>query len=94
MDPHTWIPRPPRYSEVPTPSAPLKHASRLRLDPQGSMRPPSTVEPRRSATRRCTSRQRPPPLDQAGGSAWQHQQQPDPYQDGGSIGPHHQHDPY
>jgi hypothetical protein len=63
IDPYTWTPRPPRYPEVPTPSAPLRHAPRPRLDPQGSMRPLSTVEPRRSATRRFTSRQRPPPPD-------------------------------
>ena len=95
MDPHTWTPRPPRYPEVPTPPALLRHAPRPRLDPQRSMRPPSTVEPRRSATRRSTSRQRPPLPDQAGGSAWQHQQQPDPYQAGGSAWQHQQHpDPY
>ena len=33
MDPHTWTPRPPRYPEVPTPPAPLRHAPRPRLDP-------------------------------------------------------------
>jgi hypothetical protein len=70
MDPHTWTPRPPRYPEVPMPPAPLRHAPRPRLDPQGSMMPPSTVEPRRLATQRSTSRQRPPLPDQVRGSAW------------------------
>jgi hypothetical protein len=60
IDPHTWTPRPPRYLEVPTPPALLRHAPRPRLDSQESMRPPSTDEPRRSATRRSTSRQMPP----------------------------------
>jgi hypothetical protein len=73
MDPHTWTSCPPQYPEVPTPLAPLRHTPRPRHDPQRSMRPPSTVEPRRSATGRSTSRQRPPPPDQAGGLAWQHQ---------------------
>jgi hypothetical protein len=50
MDPHTWTPRPPRYLEVSTPSAPLRHAPCPRLDPHESMRPPSTTERRRSVT--------------------------------------------
>jgi hypothetical protein len=69
MDPHTWTPRPTWYPEVPTPPAPLRHAPCPRLDPQGSMRPPSTIELRCSAMRRSTSRQRPPLSDQAGGSS-------------------------
>jgi hypothetical protein len=54
------------------------------------MRPPSTIEPRCSAIRRSTLRQRPPLPDQAGGSSLQRQQQVDPYQAGGSAGPQHQ----
>jgi hypothetical protein len=64
------------------PPPPLRHALRPRLDPQGSMRPPSTDQPRCSASRCSASRQRPPLSDQARGSGWQHQQ-PDPYQAGG-----------